>query len=395
MVPTKRDYYEILGIPKSASTDDIKKAYRKLAFEFHPDRNKSPGAEEKFKEISEAYAVLSDNTKRQQYDQFGPEGFSQQYTQEDIFRGAHFEDIEDLFEQFGFRDPFKDMFWGSFGSFFGSGFRQKGSSGRRRIEYGADLEVETEITLEEVATGIKKEIEIVHSKICKKCGGSRADSQSAIKKCEYCNGRGQVEQSRIMGPMRFYTVTTCGKCKGQGTVIEKVCSECKGSGKIREKERIKVTIPKGIENGMQLHLSGMGEQGRDGVGDLYVTIYVKKHSIFERKGNDIYTEIPISFIAAVLGTTIEVPTLSGKAKLHIPEGTQSHTLFKLREEGLPNINTERKGDELVRVILKVPTKITQKQKDLLKEFYDDENGSKENENEKERKGKKKWPFGFF
>lgn len=379
---TKRDYYEILGIHKSASVDDIKKAYRKLAFEYHPDKNKGPNAEEKFKEISEAYAVLSDGQKRATYDQYGHEGFDQRYSQEDIFKGAHFEDIEDLFQQFGFSDPFGG---GTFSQFFGGGFGKR--SRGKKADYGSDLEIGTEITLEEVAKGVKKRVEITHSRFCRKCDGSGADESSSVRKCEQCNGSGQTQQMRTMGPMRFYTVVTCNKCKGHGGVIEKPCTECKGSGKVREREKINVDIPKGIQNGMQIRLENMGEQGRDNAGDLYITVYVKKHDKFEREKDNLYIEIPITFAQAALGDTAEVPTLFGKAKLHIPAGTQSHTIFRLKGEGLPNINTERMGDEFVRVIVSVPDKLTSKQKELLKEFYGVEKENKD--------GKKKGFFGLF
>jgi molecular chaperone DnaJ len=362
----KRDYYEVLGVQKNASSDDLKRAYRKLAFEYHPDRNKSHDAEGRFKEISEAYAVLSDADKRAAYDRFGHEGFSQQYSQEDIFRGAHSEDMDEIFREFGFRSPFGDIF----GSFFGSSM-----GGRKRREYGADIYYETEITLEEVAKGTKKEMEAMHSKTCKRCRGERAEPGSEVRKCEACNGHGQVQQTRSMGPMRFVTVATCSRCKGQGIAITQPCKDCRGSGISYEKEKIRVDIPAGIENGSQLRLEGMGEQGRDGQGDLYVTVYVKPHGIFERDGNDLWVEAQLSFSRAALGTSIEVPTLFGKANLHIPPGTQSHTVLRLKGEGLPHLRSGRKGDEYVRVVVKVPEKLTTKQKELLKEF-EEESGKK-------------------
>ena len=368
---TKRDYYEVLGIPKGASKEDIKKAYRKLALEWHPDRNKQPHASEKFKEISEAYAVLSDDQKRAQYDQFGHAGFDRMYSTEDIFRSTDFSDLEDLFGEFGFGSPFASMFGPMFGSMFGG-------RGRRR-NYGADLESSTEITLEEAAEGLKKDLSYHHSKACPKCQGSGSEPGSSRKTCPDCNGRGQVQHARRAGPMAFYTVTTCGRCRGQGTAVEKECKGCNGSGKISEYEHIKLNIPPGIANGMRLHLGGLGEYGPDGAVDLYVTVYVKEHPSFERSGDDLWTTVPIGFPLAAMGGEIEVPTLSGKAKLHVPSGTASHTVFRLKGEGMPRLQRGGKGDVMVRVVIEVPKKLSKKQKELLAEF------------EKEI-GKKSWPF---
>lgn len=357
-MPSKRDYYEILGVSKTSTADEIKKAYRKLAMQHHPDKG---GDQEKFKDISEAYAVLSDEHKRKMYDQYGHEGFSQQYSTEDIFRGANFRDFEDLFRSFGFGGDMGEPF-GGFGDIFGFGGRG------RRGDYGSDLETDVEVTLEEVAKGTKKELSVHHTKLCSGCHGSGAESASALKKCSGCNGKGQVQIARRMGPMQFYTVTTCNKCQGQGTTIEKPCKECNGKGKVREKETVKVNIPAGVENGMQLRLQNAGEQGRDGNGDLYINIYVKEHEKFGRKENDILHTEEITFPQAALGSEIEVPTLFGRAKLHIPAGTPSHTVFKLKGEGLPDIHGRRKGDELVRVIVNVPKNLSGKQKELLMEF---------------------------
>jgi len=357
----KRDYYEILGVPKDAGKDEIKKAYRKLALDYHPDRNKEKGATEKFKEISEAYAVLSDDQKRTQYNQYGHSGFDKMYSQEDIFRSAHFEDFDDMFRNSGFgRNPFEDIF----GSFFGSGF---GRGGRRR-EFGADLETEMEIPLEDAAKGVKKEISLYRMTVCTHCRGSRAEPGSRSSVCDTCRGSGQVQQGRRAGPMTFYSVTTCPKCKGEGQIIEKPCKECGGSGRTREKEHIKVNIPPGIESGMRIRLEGLGEYGRDGPGDLYVSVYVTKHKYLERKGDDLWLDVPISFSLAALGGKIEVPTLFGRAKLEIPQGTQPHTVIRLKEEGMPDLRNGRKGDEMVRVLVEVPKELTKKQKELLEEF---------------------------
>jgi len=365
---SSKDYYEVLGVAKNATTDHIKQAYRKLAMKYHPDVNKAQEAEEKFKQISEAYAVLSDEQKRSQYDQFGPEGFSQHYSTEDIFKGAHFEDFEELFRQFSFSGSFGE----SFGDIFGGGSSGR-RSGRRR-ERGSDLLTEIEISLEEVAQGVKKELEINHSKTCKHCKGSRAEPGSEKKQCDGCRGTGQVQHSRIAGPMRFVTVTTCNKCNGEGSMITSLCKECKGSGKTHEKEKISVNIPEGIDNGMQIRLDGMGEAGRGSSGDLYVRVYVKEHKYFKREDSDLYVDVPVSFTQAVLGDTIEVPTLFGKAKLKIPAGTKSHTLFSLRGEGIPHLRSHGKGDQFVRVLIDIPKNLTVKQKKLVEEL-DKEFGS--------------------
>jgi len=379
MAPTKRDYYEILGIQKGASKDEIKKAYRKQAFEYHPDRNKSHDATEKFKEISEAYAVLSDDQKRSQYDQYGHAGFDRMYSTEDIFRSANFDDFEDIFGGSG-RNPFGDIF----GSFFGTG----SGRGSRRREFGADLETEVEVSLEDAAKGLKKEIAIYRTTVCSRCKGSRAEPGSKSATCDQCRGSGQVQQGRRLGPMQFFTVTTCPKCRGEGTVLEKPCKECAGSGRVRDKEHIKVNIPGGIENGMRIRLEGLGEYGRDGPGDLYVSVYVQKHKFFERKGDELWMEIPIPFSLAALGGKIEVPTLLGNVKLNIPPGTQPSTVFKLKEEGMPNIRTGRKGDEMVRVTVEVPKKMGKKQKELIEEF------AKESGDDK-KKGFWENMFGLF
>jgi len=346
---TKKDYYEILGVQKNAGTDEIKKAYRKLAMEWHPDRNKNSEAEAKFKEISEAYAVLSDEKKRATYDQYGHSGFDQMYSQEDIFRNANFSDFEDLFGGAGFGgSAFGDMF----SSFFG------GMGRRRQGDYGADLETEIEITLEEVAKGAKKDVQVYHSVECSKCSGSGAEPGSNITTCRQCNGNGQVKQGRRAGPMMFYTVTTCPKCHGQGKSVESPCKQCNGSGRISEKEHIKVDIPKGIESGMRVRLDNLGQYGKDGNGDLYVQVYVQQHKIFERNENDIWINVPVSYSQAALGDKIEVPTLFGKANLRIPAGTQSHTVFRLDGEGLPTVRGSGKGDEMVRIIVEVPKKLS-------------------------------------
>jgi molecular chaperone DnaJ len=367
---SKKDYYEVLGVPKNAGADEIKSAYRRLALKFHPDRNKEPEAAERFKEISEAYAVLSDPKKREQYDSYGHAGFDQMYSQEDIFRGADFSDFDEVFRSFGF-DPF--------GGMFGSMFRTRG--GRVR-EFGADLETGVEITLEEAAEGVKKDISYHRSTACQRCQGSGSEPGSQRKTCPSCGGRGEIQQARRAGPMSFYTVTTCGKCRGEGSIVEKPCKSCGGSGKASSNEHIKVSIPQGIHGGMRLRLEGLGEYGPDGPGDLFVRVEMKPHKQFQREGDDLLTEVPLQFSQAAGGDSIEVPTLSGKDRLRIPPGTASHTVFRLKGEGMPRLGRGGKGDELVRVVIDVPKSLTKRQKELLEEF------------DKEGENKKKGFFGF-
>jgi molecular chaperone DnaJ len=371
MAPEKRDYYEILGVPRNASKDDIKKAYRKLAFELHPDRNKSADAAAKFKEMSEAYAVLSDDNKRSQYDQYGHAGFDRMYTNEDIFRGADFSDfgdMEDILRNFGFggSSPFGNS---PFSSVFG------GRRGRRR-EFGSDLEAELSISLEDAANGAKEEVEMYRTKECGRCEGSGAEPGSKASTCDQCRGSGQVQQGRRMGGMSFFTVTTCPKCRGEGTIIGNPCKDCAGSGRVREKEHIKVTIPAGIENGMRIRLEGLGEYGRDGPGDLYVLVRVKPHKFLRRNGDELWLDAPVSFSMATLGGKMDVPMLSGHVKLSIPPGTQPGTVFRLKGEGMPDIRSGRKGDGMVRISVEVPKKLTPKQKELLEQFAKESGESK-------------------
>ncbi len=349
----KRDYYEVLGVEKGASQQKIKKAYRKLAMKYHPDRSKEPDAEKKFKDISEAYAVLSDEKKRAQYDQYGHAGMDQMYSREDIFKGANFNDFEDLF---GGSNPFEDIFSNMFGF------------GRRRGRTGPDLETVIEISLQEASEGVKKDISYARNRACEHCGGSGDDPNAGKRTCPTCGGRGQVKKVKRMGPMAFQTVIPCKECKGRGIIAEKPCSECQGKGNHRAKENIKADIPAGIESGMRIHLSGMGEYGPDGPGDLFVRVIVKDHEYFNREGPNLWVEMPVSYTQAVLGDEITVPTLEGKAKLKIPEGTQSHTVFRLSGEGLPFLNQSGRGDEMVRIVINVPKNVNRREIELLKEL---------------------------
>ncbi len=359
---TKRDYYEILGMDKKASVDDIKKAYRQLAMQYHPDRNKSPDAEEKFKEISEAYAVLSDQNKRQQYDQFGHAGIDMRYSQEDIFRGVDFDDILRDFGMGGFG-------YGRGGSIFDIFFGGGRQEGPRR---GSDILYELSIDFEEAASGKTVELEIPRTETCDVCNGSGAKPGTSPRVCPTCRGSGQVSRTQNTPFGRFMTTSTCGTCRGSGNIIDTPCTACHGSGMVQRKRKIEVKIPPGVDTGSRLRVTGEGEAGEKGgrPGDLYVEIHVRPHSIFIRHENDILIEVPISFTQAALGDEIVVPTLDGKAKMKIPPGTQNGHIFRLRGKGFPSLYTSGSGDQLVKIKVEVPTKLNEKQKELLREFAD-------------------------
>jgi molecular chaperone DnaJ len=358
----KKDYYDVLGVSKDASQDDIKRAYRKMALKHHPDRNKEnkKEAEDKFKEISEAYEVLSDSQKRARYDQFGHEG-----VRSDFGGGGfgwqnftHFEDLQDIFGSFGGLD---DIFE-SFGMNTGFGGGRRG----RRAQKGTSLQYELSISLKEAATGCKKKIKITHQEACSKCHGTGAKAGSKKEKCPACQGRGKISFSQ-----GFFSVSRlCERCQGEGEIIKDPCSACKGTGLKKVSKNIEVDIPKGIESGVRLRMPGEGNAGPKGAlaGDLYILVYVQPHDIFKRQGNDIIVEVPITFTQAALGSQISVPTLDGKVKMKVPEGTQYGKIFRLRGKGLQSLRGYGKGDELVRIIIEVPDKLSKKQKELLEDF---------------------------
>ncbi len=358
----RRDYYEVLGVDKDADAKTIKKAYRKLAMKYHPDRNPDEDTTEKFKEISEAYAVLSDDEKRKRYDQFGFDGMNG-YTQEDIFNGVNFEDI---FSEFGFGSPQGGGF-GSIFDLFGFG---GGGSPNARSNRGADCYQTVEMTLEQVASGMSKDVNVRHKKKCPHCNGSRAEPGTSKSTCPTCNGTGQVRQiqNTILGQMA--TVSPCPQCRGEGEKIEKLCSECNGSGLKTTTNKISINIPAGVETGTKLRVAGEGDDGVKGgpPGDLYVTIKVLKHDLFTREGPNLYYELPISYVQACLGDKVEVPTIDGKVSLSIPEGTQTESTFKLRKEGLQYLNSSSKGNMYVKVHVIVPKKLSQEQKKVLTDF---------------------------
>ena len=351
---TKRDYYEILEVSKGASKEEIKKAYKKLAVKHHPDKG---GDAEKFKELSEAYAVLSDENKRKQYDQFGHAGFDQRFSQEDIFRNADFNSIfEEVFGNSGFN-----------GSIFESFF---GNQRRRGEERGQDLSCEVEISFDDAVIGVNKEIRIPISQACKECNGSGAENND-LKECRYCNGLGQIRKEKRTLFGVFSSISQCDECNGRGKIVKTRCKECKGSGIITEEKKLKIDIPAGIDNENQIRLSGRGDVNSFGrnPGDLYIIVKVKEHEKFVRDGYDIHLEAPVSFYTAVIGGEIEIPTLKGKSKLKIPSGTKSNTTFRLKEKGLKHLNYNHYGDQYIKVIIEVP-KLNSKQKELLKKFDD-------------------------
>lgn len=377
---TTRDYYEILGLSKEASADDIKKTYRKLALKYHPDRNKEAGAEEKFKEISEAYAVLSDSDKRAQYDRFGHAGIDSQYSSEDIFRGADFGGFGDIFEMF-----------------FGGGNR-RGPMGPRR---GSDLQYDLYITFEEAAFGTRKDIEIPRTERCSNCSGTGAKPGTSPKRCPTCNGTGQIRTTRSGLGMQFVSTTACSTCHGRGQIVESPCPICNGAGRVRNTRKITVNVPGGADSGMTLRLNGEGNSGEPGApsGDLYVVIHVMEHPYFKRVDYDVISELPISFGQAALGEDVTVNTLYGKVKMNIPAGTQTHSVFRLRDKGIQHLHGHGKGDQLVRLVIKTPTKLTHDQKELLRQFEGLSGGKRSEGEEKDRseraKDRSKKNKGFF
>ncbi|AFS78834.1 chaperone protein DnaJ [Gottschalkia acidurici 9a] len=351
---SKRDYYEVLGISKGASEQEIKSAYRKLAKKYHPDLNPdNKEAEQNFKEVSEAYEVLSDSQKKAQYDQFGHEGMSGQGGFGGGFGG---------FSGGGFGDIFEDIF-----DMFGGG----GSSSRRQgPTRGADLKYGVRITFEEAAFGLEKEIKIERTEDCSECSGTGAKPGTNKKTCSKCSGSGQIRFAQNTPFGQIVRTSTCDECRGTGEKIETPCGKCGGVGKERKAKTINVKIPAGVDTGSVISLKGEGEPGEKGGprGDLYIYIEVEPHKTFERQGNDIICEIPISFTQASLGADIEVPSLEGKLRYTIEPGTQTGTTFRLKGKGIVSLRGGRKGDLYVKVKVKVPTKLTEKQKELLKEF---------------------------
>ena len=354
MATKKRDYYEVLGVERNASEEDVKRAYRRLAVKFHPDKNPDdPHAEEKFKELGEAYDVLMDSDKRAAYDRFGHAAFAS--------GGAGFGGFHDPF------DIFREVFGGGgfgggiFETFFGGAGAR--SEDRQR---GSDLRYDMQIGLEEAAFGVEKEIEIEKLDTCDKCHGSGAEPGSRTINCPTCGGRGQVISSRGF----FHVSQTCPRCRGGGETIEKPCPKCHGEGRLEKLSPVKLKIPAGIREGSRLRSSKNGEVGIRGApsGDLYVVIHIKEHKVFQREDDDLYCEVPIAFSLAALGGEIDVPTLEGKAHLKVPAGTQSGQMFKLRGKGITNVNGRGRGDLFARLIVEVPSRLNVEQRRKLEEF---------------------------
>jgi len=362
---SKRDYYEILGVSKSSTADEIKKAYRKVAMQFHPDRN--PGdkeAEEKFKEAAEAYEVLSDQDKRGQYDRYGHAGVNGRGG-----GGAHGMNMDDIFSNFG--DIFGDDI---FGSFFGGGGRQR-SGGRARGTRGSNLRIKLKMNYEEIAKGANKTVKVKKYTTCSSCTGSGAKDKNLIQNCGTCNGSGQVRKvtNTFLGQMQ--TVGTCPTCNGEGSTITSKCTSCKGEGRVYTEETINIDIPAGVQDGMQLSLSGKGNAGERGgaPGDLIVLIEEEQHPELQRDNLNVIYDMHISFTDAVFGANPEVPTIDGRAKIKIPAGTQGGKIFRLKGKGFPAINSYEKGDQLIHVNVWTPQTLTAEEKEMMEKLKDAKN----------------------
>ena len=356
----KRDYYHVLGVSKGASSDDIKRAYRRMAMKYHPDKNPNDKeAEARFKECAEAYEVLSDAEKRKRYDQFGHDGLRGMGMRD--YSHMKWQDIGSIFE---------DLFGGDdvFGDIFG---RRSARSRRAGPARGYDLETSVELTLKEVAKGSEKTIEFIRQDICKECNGTAAAKGSKPVTCPVCRGSGQV----ATGGGFFQMVSTCHQCRGHGQVIKNPCKNCKGTGRVGKKRIVSVKIPPGVHEGQGIRVAGEGEPGRDGGprGDLYCYVQVKAHEFLQRDGNNLIAVVPISFTQAALGTVIDVPSLNGTKKLKIPSGTQYGSVFRIKGQGLPSVRGGRAGDQLVQIVIETPAKLNAQQEELLRQFSKIEN----------------------
>jgi len=351
---TKRDYYEILGVTRTAGDADLKSSYRKLAMQFHPDRNpEDPSAEEKFKEASEAYSVLSDANKRAQYDRFGHSGVSGAGSG---FSGYEQVDLNDIFG-----DLFSDFFAGSMG---GAG----GSRRRSRAQRGSDLREDIELTFEEAVFGVKTPMQVRRQEGCKECDGSGVAPGRQPSTCTTCGGKGQLRYQQ-----GFFSVSrTCMECSGSGQIITDPCQKCRGAGRVMKERTIDVKVPAGVEDGTRIRYPEQGKAGMNGgpSGDLYVVLHVKKHPFFERDGQDLHCDVPISFPQAALGAEVKVPTLQGEHNLKIPDGTQSGDVFRIKGKGVPNLNGGGKGDLLITVRVQTPTRLTKRQRELLDQLHE-------------------------
>jgi molecular chaperone DnaJ len=379
----KRDYYDVLGVSKGASPEEIKKAYRKLAMKYHPDLNKeSPKeAEEKFKEVSEAYEVLADPEKKARYDQFGLEGVQSTFRTGgfDWSDFTHYQDISDIFGDFG-ESPFG-------GSIFEQIFGSMGGRGTRRE--GRSLRYDIEVTLRDITTGADRDVRIPHTTTCPTCGGAGA-KKGDYKTCPTCKGSGQVQRTQRRGNSQFVSIAACPTCRGSGKQIMKACPTCGGSGATQTTSTIRVSIPKGADEGMRLRIRGAGEPSQNGgpTGDLFIIVHIADDPVFKREGSDLYVEAHLSLVQAALGDEVSVPTLEGTALVTVPAGTQTGTVFRLKGKGLPDMRGHGSGDQFVMMTVVTPTKLTPGQRDILRQFQ-------EASGEPEGPGSKKSVFGGF
>jgi molecular chaperone DnaJ len=359
-----KDFYEVLGVKKGATLDEIKQAYRKLALQYHPDRNKGKDAEEKFKEINEAYAVLSDPGKRKQYDAYGPDQFNQRFSEEDIFRGFDFQNIfrnmgfdvnEQGFSGFGNIDDIFDNLFNR-GSQYGQGSR------------GNDILAKVKISMLEAVNGTSKTISLRHIAQCDRCTGSGAEPGSKVIACPTCNGRGQVANARRTPFGVMQTITTCPACGGAGKVPEKKCKKCSGTGRIQKEDHVEVEIPKGVDTGTRLRLRGLGDYGSSRRGDLYIDVEIEPDPRFKRKGDDLVTTVHIPFYTAILGGSVEAPTIDGSESIRITPGAQSGDTAVIRGKGVPRFNRSGVGDEIIRIQVDMPKKLTAEQEELIKKY---------------------------
>ncbi|HMN17211.1 MAG: molecular chaperone DnaJ [Ignavibacteriota bacterium] len=363
---SKRDYYEVLGVSRNATKDDLKKAYRKLAMQYHPDRN--PGnkeAEDKFKEAAEAYEILNDDDKRARYDRFGHNG-----VKGSGFGSQGFSDINDIFSHFS------DIFGGGssiFDDFFG-GTQQRGRQRGKGVP-GSDLKVTLKLTLEEIATGVTKKIKIKKQIVCDQCSGTGAEGSTSRKKCPICNGTGEIRSVSRSVFGQFVNITACANCNGEGEVIDTPCKKCSGDGRINDESTIKIDVPPGVHEGSYMTMRGEGNAGKRGgsPGDIIVVFKEEEHEYFVREEDDILYELSITFPEAVLGTEVDVPTLNGKARLKIDPGTPSGKLLKMRDKGIKHLNHSGNGDQIIKININIPKKLSNKEKELLKELANQPN----------------------
>ncbi len=367
----KRDYYDVLGVSKGSDADEIKKAYRKMAIKYHPDKNEGDkAAEEKFKEAAEAYEVLSSPEKRQRYDQFGHAANASSPNGGGGYGGGGM-DMNDIFSQFG------DIFGGGspFEGFFGGGGRQGGGAGGRRVARGSNLRIKVRLTLEEIANGAEKKIKVNKQIVCKTCEGSGAKDKESFQTCKTCGGSGAVRRvtNTILGQMQ--TTSTCPTCNGEGSTILSKCNACHGDGVVRGEELITINVPAGVSEGMQLSMSGKGNAApRGGVpGDLIILIEEVPHETLKRDGNNVVYDLHVNFVDATLGTTVEVPTIDGKAKIKIDPGTQGGKILRLKGKGVPEVNSYHRGDQLVHINIWTPKAISKEERDILEKLQSSPN----------------------